>query len=69
MDNRTRQDRALAVFEAAGIDLQNSKPDDGPRHFFAGPSAPTIHGLDELEMVAAYLELALRIRERSDASG
>jgi hypothetical protein len=62
MDNRDRQDRALAIFEAAGIELQNSKPDNGPRRWFAGPSSPTIHGFKELELVAAYLELALRER-------
>ena len=54
----TRVERALKVFEAHGIDLDNSKPGGGPRHWFAGPFSPTMKGVRELEMVAAYLELA-----------
>jgi hypothetical protein len=60
MNKQDRQERALAIFEAAGIELDNSKPDSGPRRWFAGPSSPTIIGLKELELVAAYLELALQ---------
>jgi hypothetical protein len=55
-----REKRALAILERAGIELQNSKPDDGPRRWFAGPASPTIRGLEQLETVAHYVDLAHR---------
>lgn len=58
MTPRERQQRALAILEAAGIDLQNAKPDHMPRRWFAGPTSPTIHGTEQLEMVAYYVDKA-----------
>lgn len=58
-----RQQRALATLEAAGINLQNSKPDHHPRRWFAGPTSPTIHGTEELETVAYYVDLATQQEE------
>jgi hypothetical protein len=57
MSNR-RQDRAIASLEKNGVYLQNSKPDNGPRRWFHGPTSPTIKGIRELEMVAAYVDIA-----------
>ena len=60
MTRQDRERRALQILAAAGIELQNSKPDSGPRHWFAGPSSPTIKGLRELELVAYYVGLTIK---------
>ena len=59
MTRQEREERALEIIAAAGIELDNSKPDSGPRRWFAGPSSPTITGVTELELVAHYVELAV----------
>jgi hypothetical protein len=60
MTRADRERRALQILAAAGIELQNSKPDSGPRRWFAGPSSPTIKGLTELELVAYYVGLTIK---------
>ena len=69
MDTESRQANALASFAAAGIELQNSKPDSGPRHWFDGPSSPTIKGVEELEMVAYYVEQATDVSSTASDTG
>lgn len=63
-----REKRALARLEQAGIDLDNSKPDDGPRRWFAGPFQPVIEGLDQLELVAHFAAIAHEAGRRAPAT-
>jgi hypothetical protein len=59
MSTNRRHREALSIFEEAGIELQNSKPDGGPRRWFTA-GLPTMKGINELEMVAAYLDQSLQ---------